>query len=158
MAERTNEHLSLFEENKEAVYFSSNKELLEKCKFYLKNDTERKQIIENGHKRCIQSGYSNIDTIYKNSKKNMYINNANYFDTIKKFYTKNTSYYFHYSFYLYFFNIETILGISVTWISTELYLRFILKRSNVIFYVLFSFIAISFLFLIFYVFLHQLLH
>ena len=46
MAERTNEHLSLFEENKEAVYFSSNKELLEKCKFYLKNDTERKQIIK----------------------------------------------------------------------------------------------------------------
>lgn len=72
MAERTNEHLSLFEENKEAVYFSSNKELLEKCKFYLKNDPERKQIIENGHKRCIQSGYSNIDTIYKILKKYVY--------------------------------------------------------------------------------------
>ena len=147
MAERTNEHLSLFEENKEAVYFSSNKELLEKCKFYLKNDTERKQIIENGHKRCIQSGYSNIDTIYK-ILKNMYINNANYFDTIKNFIRKILAIIsiIHLSV---FFNIETILGISVTWISTELYLRFILKRSNVILRP-FSFIAISFLFLFMY--------
>lgn len=147
MAERTSEHLSLFEENKEAVYFSSNKELLEKCKFYLKNDPERKQIIENGHKRCIQSGYSNIDTIYK-ILKNMYINNANYFDTIKNFIRKILAIIsiIHLSV---FFNIETILGISVTWISTELYLRFILKRSNVILRP-FSFIAISFLFLFMY--------
>lgn len=61
----------------------------------------------------------------------MYINNANYFDTIKNFIRKILAIIsiIHLSV---FFNIETILGISVTWISTELYLRFILKRSNVI--------------------------
>ena len=78
----------------------------------------------------------------------MYINNANYFDTIKNFIRKILAIIsiIHLSV---FFNIETILGISVTWISTELYLRFILKRSNVILRP-FSFIAISFLFLFMY--------
>lgn len=78
----------------------------------------------------------------------MYINNANYFDTIQNFIRKILAIIsiIHLSV---FFNIETILGISVTWISTELYLRFILKRSNVILRP-FSFIAISFLFLFMY--------
>lgn len=59
LAERTNEHLSLFKEDEEAVFFSSNEELLEKCLYYLNHETERKRIAESGRKRCITSGYSN---------------------------------------------------------------------------------------------------
>lgn len=63
MAERTDEHLSLFEENKEAVYFSSNKELLEKCRYYLENEEARSKIAVAGRKRAVASGYSNESMI-----------------------------------------------------------------------------------------------
>lgn len=63
IAERTDEHLSLFEENKEAVYFSTNEELLEKCLFYLKNEEIRSKITEDGRKRALVSGYSNESMI-----------------------------------------------------------------------------------------------
>ena len=59
MAERTDEHLGLFEEDKEAVYFSSNKELLEKCLYYLENEEIRSQIAVAGRERAVASGYSN---------------------------------------------------------------------------------------------------
>ena len=59
MAERTDEHLALFEENKEAAYFSSDEELLEKCLFYLKYEKERANVAQNAKNRTIKSGYSN---------------------------------------------------------------------------------------------------
>ena len=59
MAERTDEHLNLFKENKEAVYFSSNEELLEKCLYYLNNEEERAVIAQKGRDRTIISEYSN---------------------------------------------------------------------------------------------------
>ena len=39
----------MFEEGKEAAYFSSDKELLEKCRYYLTHEEERKQIAAAGH-------------------------------------------------------------------------------------------------------------
>jgi len=58
LAERTVEHLRLFEEGVEAEYFASSKELLEKCRYYLARPEERLRIAAAGRLRCIRSDYS----------------------------------------------------------------------------------------------------
>jgi len=58
LAERTSEHLELFEEGKEAEFFSDDLELADKIGFYLKNESARKKIADAGRNRCIKSGYS----------------------------------------------------------------------------------------------------
>jgi spore maturation protein CgeB len=63
LCERTDDILNSFEEDKEAVFFSSPEELIDKTKFYLRNDRLRQQIAFAGHQRCITSGYSNHDRI-----------------------------------------------------------------------------------------------
>jgi spore maturation protein CgeB len=59
LAERTDEHLELFEEGKEAEFFSSDDEMVDKALFYLRNHAPRKQIASNGFLRCVSAGYSN---------------------------------------------------------------------------------------------------
>lgn len=58
VAERTDEHKVLFEEDKEAVYFDSKEELLEKVMYYLKNESAREFIRSAGHRRCLEEDYS----------------------------------------------------------------------------------------------------
>lgn len=65
LAERTDEHLALFEEDKEAIFFASNQELLEKCRYYLDYDEERMKIVQKGLLKCHEAGYSNTKTINK---------------------------------------------------------------------------------------------
>ena len=63
LAERTDDHLSLFEEGKEAEFFSGDEEMQDKIRFYLANDDARKRIAVAGRERCLRSGYSSAEQL-----------------------------------------------------------------------------------------------
>ena len=58
LAERSSEHLRLFEEGREAEFFDDFNELKHKVGHFLHSDCERQSIAERGRLRCIQDGYS----------------------------------------------------------------------------------------------------
>jgi len=61
LSERTPELKEIFIEGKECDYFSSEEELLDKVKFYLKNSSVREKIALAGYNKCIKTRNSNID-------------------------------------------------------------------------------------------------
>jgi len=58
LADRTDEHREFFKEGKEAEFFSSEQEMLDKIRFYLSNETVRQKIVFAGLARCAGSGYT----------------------------------------------------------------------------------------------------
>lgn len=61
LSERANEILELFEEDKEIVCFETVDELISKCRYYLKNESERERIAFNGYQRLISGNHTILD-------------------------------------------------------------------------------------------------
>ncbi len=60
LADRTEEHQEFFEEGKEAEFFASCEELLDKVKFYCSNESARERVAEGGYRRCIKGQYAYV--------------------------------------------------------------------------------------------------
>lgn len=58
LGERTEEHQYFFVEGEQAEFFSSEEELLDKIRFYSTNESSRRRIAENGHRRCVNGQYA----------------------------------------------------------------------------------------------------
>lgn len=59
LALRTEGHQAVFEEDKEAVFFSDVEECADKCRFYLNRPDLREAIAARGRARAVRSGYDN---------------------------------------------------------------------------------------------------
>jgi hypothetical protein len=65
LADRTDEHREFFEESREADFFSSPEELVDKAKYYLSHETVRERVALAGYNRSVSSGYSYTDRVAK---------------------------------------------------------------------------------------------
>ncbi|GAG51348.1 unnamed protein product, partial [marine sediment metagenome] len=72
LTEYCEDYLDLFEEGKEIIMFKTKEELLEKIKYYLKNEKEREKIAEATYKKIINNYSLNIQLkkIFKEISKN----------------------------------------------------------------------------------------
>lgn len=60
LADRTEEHQGFFEEGREAVFFSSAEEFVEKCVYYTSHESVRAKIALAGMRRCMLSRYAYV--------------------------------------------------------------------------------------------------
>jgi spore maturation protein CgeB len=60
LADRTDEHHELFEEGKEAEFFASTEELVDKARFYSSDESARLRVAGAGFERCGKSKYAYI--------------------------------------------------------------------------------------------------
>jgi spore maturation protein CgeB len=60
LADRTKEHQEFFEEGKEAEFFASCDELIDKVRFYTCSESARKRVAEGGYRRCKEGGYAYV--------------------------------------------------------------------------------------------------
>lgn len=58
-AERTGEHLAMYKEDEEAVFWDTPEECAEKCFTLLADEPRRQAIARSGRQRCMKSGYLN---------------------------------------------------------------------------------------------------
>lgn len=63
IAERSQLHEQLFEEDKEVILFNSKEELLQKVTYYLNKPAEGEKIGIAGYERCMSSGYTHKDRL-----------------------------------------------------------------------------------------------
>jgi spore maturation protein CgeB len=58
LGQRTREHQAMYVEGKEAEFYGSTDELVNKARYYLEHEVEREEIAANGRRRCLSSGTS----------------------------------------------------------------------------------------------------
>jgi spore maturation protein CgeB len=63
LADRTEEHQGFFEEGREAEFFASSEELLDKVRFYCSNESARERIAKAGYERCIRDKYAYVHRV-----------------------------------------------------------------------------------------------
>lgn len=63
LAQRTDKHLALFDEGREAKFFADDVEMIAKCRRYLADEPARAGIAAAGRARCLTIGYRNDDRL-----------------------------------------------------------------------------------------------
>jgi hypothetical protein len=64
-AERTEDHLALYTEDEEAVFWSSAEECAAKCRALLADDAWRRSVAEKGRRRYVKNGWTNMKVAEK---------------------------------------------------------------------------------------------
>src|SRR5207302_1943631 len=60
IADRTEEHQEFFTDGREAEFFSTPEELLDKVQFYSRHDSARKRMAQAGYHRCKAGAYAYV--------------------------------------------------------------------------------------------------